>query len=158
MVVVANVIDPLQDHCDPLNAHAECVASVDFGIDADSLEDFRIDHATAHNFEPLVAELTKIGRKEVHFEAWLGEWEEARAQTSLGLGAKNGLYEMIERGFEVEQRDVLIHVEALDLVKIRAVRGVWCVATEAATGSDDANRRLLLEHGADLHGRGVRAQ
>ncbi len=78
LVVVANIVDALQDHRDALNAHAECVAGVDFGIDADCLEDFRIDHATAHDFEPLVAELAEIGREEVHFEAWLGEWEEAR--------------------------------------------------------------------------------
>ena len=103
LVIVADVIDALQNHRDPLDAHAECVASVDFGIDADSLEDFRIDHATAHDFEPLVAELTKIGREEVHLEAWLCEWKETRAQTSLSLGAENGLHEMIERGFEVEQ-------------------------------------------------------
>ena len=51
----------------------------------------------------------------------------------------------------------LVDDEALDLVEHRRVRLV-AVAAIGATRNDDADRRLLLEHGADLHRRGVRAQ
>ena len=43
MIIIANVIDALEDHSDSLDAHAEGVASIDFGIDADRLEDLGID-------------------------------------------------------------------------------------------------------------------
>ena len=47
--------------------------------------------------------------------------------------------------------------EALDLVEHRRVRLVAVHAVDAAR-RDDADGRLLLQHGADLHRRGVRAQ
>ena len=157
MVIIANVVDTLEDHSDALDAHAEGVASIDFGIDADRLEDLGIDQTAAHNFEPLVAKLTKVGREEIHFEAGFGEGKEAGTKACLGLGAENGLHEVIERGFEIEKRNVFIDIEAFDLVEVGAVGGVGCVAAEATTGRDDSDRRLLLEHGADLHGRGMGA-
>ena len=91
MVIIANVIDALEDHSDALDAHTEGVTSIDFGVDPDRLEDFGVNHTAAHNFEPLVAELAKVGRKEVHLEAGFGEGKEARAEACLGLGAEDGL-------------------------------------------------------------------
>ena len=157
MIIITNVIDALEDHSDALDAHAEGVTSIDFGIDADRLEDLGIDHTTAHDFEPLVAKLTKVGREEVHLEAGFGEGKEAGTKACLGLGAEDGLHEVIERGFEIEERDVFIDIEAFDLVEVGAVGGVGCVAAEATTGRDDADRWLLLQHGADLHGRSMGA-
>ena len=66
-------------------------------------------------------------------------------------------YKVIERGFEIEERDIFIDIEALDLMEVSAVGGVGCVAAEATTGRDDADRWLLLKHGANLHGRGMGA-
>ncbi len=51
----------------------------------------------------------------------------------------------------------LVDDEALDLVKLRRVRGVG-VDPIGAARADDADRRLLRQHGADLHRRGVGAQ
>lgn len=61
LVIVADVVDALEDHGDAFDAHAESIAGVDFGIDANCLEDFGVDHAATHDFEPLVAQLAEVG-------------------------------------------------------------------------------------------------
>ena len=152
LVIVADIVDALKDHGNALDSHAEGVTGVDFRVDADGLKDLGVNHAAAHNFEPLVAQLTEVGREEVHLKARLREWEEARAQACLGLRAEDCFNEVIEGGLEVEQRNVLIDVEAFDLVEIRTVRGVRRITAEAATRSDDTDRRFLFQHCADLHG------
>ena len=48
--------------------------------------------------------------------------------------------------------------ERFDLAERRRVRQVEIVAAVDAPGRDDANRRLVRLHVADLHRRGVRAQ
>ena len=53
--------------------------------------------------------------------------------------------------------DAFVDHQAFELMEHRAVRCV-VVATIDAAGHDDANRRLLVFHHADLHGRCVRAQ
>ena len=58
LVIIANIVDALENHGDALDAHAKGVTRVDLGIDAHGFEDFRINHAATHNFEPLIAELT----------------------------------------------------------------------------------------------------
>ena len=47
---------------------------------------------------------------------------------------------------------------AFDLMEDGRVRGVGCVVPVDLAGDDDAHRRRLLLHGADLHRRGVGAQ
>ena len=101
MIIITNVIDALEDHGDALDAHAEGVTSIDSVVDADGLEDFGVDHAATHDFEPLVAELTKIGREEIHFVAGFSKRKEARTKTCLGLGTEDRLHKVIERGFEI---------------------------------------------------------
>ena len=48
--------------------------------------------------------------------------------------------------------------EPFDLVEDRRVRGVERIVAVHLAGDDDAHRRRLLLHGANLHRRGVRAQ
>ena len=58
---------------------------------------------------------------------------------------------------EIAERNIRIDGEAFDLVKHEGVRSVWIVATVDFAGNDDAHRRLLLFHGANLNRRSVRA-
>ena len=62
-----------------------------------------------------------------------------------------------EHSLEVRERDVLVNHEALNLMEHGRVADVG-VATVNASWRDYPERRLEPGHGADLHGRGVRAQ
>jgi hypothetical protein len=65
---------------------------------------------------------------------------------------------VVERALEVGEGDVGVDAEAFDLVEDGRVGGVGGVVAVDLAGDDDAQRRrLLLDHGADLHGRGVGA-
>lgn len=55
------------------------------------------------------------------------------------------------------ERDALVDHQPLDLMEHRRVRRIRVGAIGAAR-RDDADRRLLVQHGADLHRRGVGAQ
>ena len=59
--------------------------------------------------------------------------------------------------FKSAKRDALVDAQPLDLVEHRRVRGVVVAAIDRAR-RDDAHRRLLRQHRADLHRRRVRAQ
>ena len=53
--------------------------------------------------------------------------------------------------------DVPVDHQPFDLMEHRRMGGV-VVAAKGAAGHDDADRRLLRQHGADLHRRGMGAQ
>ena len=65
---------------------------------------------------------------------------------------------MRQSRLEVDEADSFIDRQPLDLREHRRVRGVEEIATVGVAGTQDANRRLELLHGADLHGRCVRPQ
>ena len=73
-------------------------------------------------------------------------------------GAEKFAQEKFQRAFQIRDADVLIDIEAFDLVKLRAVRRVDFIAPIGRARRDDANRRRRGFHRADLHGRSVRAQ
>ncbi len=52
----------------------------------------------------------------------------------------------------------LVDGETLDLREDRGVGGVEFVGAEGAAGAHDVDRDVAVQHGADLHGRGVGAQ
>src|SRR5207249_10393580 len=59
---------------------------------------------------------------------------------------------------EIAEGNVGVNGEAFDLVEGERMRGVGIVAAIDLAGNDDANGRLLLFHGANLHGRSVGAK
>ena len=63
----------------------------------------------------------------------------------------------LKRCLQVAHVDVAVDHQTLDLVEHRRVGGVGILA-EGAARRDDADRRLLAHHGADLHRRCVGAQ
>ena len=67
-------------------------------------------------------------------------------------------HEREQRALQIRQRDAFADDEPFDLPEHRRVREVEIVAPVDAAGHDDADRRLVRLHVADLHRRGVRAQ
>ena len=70
---------------------------------------------------------------------------------------EEGAQEIDQAAFQVAERQVAIDDQPLALMEHRRVRGV-VVGAIGAADDDDPDRRLLRQHGADLHRRGVRAQ
>ena len=70
---------------------------------------------------------------------------------------KKRAQEIDQRALQMAQREVAIEDQALALVEHRRVRRV-VVGAVGAADDDDADRRRLRQHGADLHRRGLRAQ
>ena len=65
--------------------------------------------------------------------------------------------ELLQHPLQVAHVDRLVDHQPLDLMEHRRV-GLVGIAAVGAAGDDDADRRLLRLHGADLHRRGVGAQ
>ena len=81
---------------------------------------------------------------EIHFEARLGVSEIVRTKTRLRVLAEQRREDVVEQRLQVAHRDVLVDVQALELVEVRAVRRIGRVAAINAPGRDDADRRLDL--------------
>ena len=81
-----------------------------------------------------------------------------RAETRLAVGSEHLLAEIVERALQVTKGDALIDDQALDLVKLRQMRGVGNVAAVHLARGDHVDGRFLLLHGMHLHAGGLRAQ
>ncbi len=172
---MAYVGDAVLDHGDALDAHAEGEAGDAFGVVGvvvgvdlaaffgDCGEDGGVDHAAAQEFDPaavfaLAAALASAeDAGDLNVGAGLGEGEEGREETGFDVAAEEGLHGVVERALEVGEGDVGVDAEAFDLMEDGGVGGVGGVVAVDLAGDDDADRRGLRDHGADLHGAGVGA-
>ena len=94
----------------------------------------------------------------VDFQRRLGEREERRPEPHLDVvDLEERLAEFLQHPFEVAEMRALVDHQAFDLVEHRRV-GLVGVAAIGAARADHADRRLLRQHGAHLHRRGVGAQ
>src|SRR5208283_2832845 len=116
-----------------------------------------MDHAAAEDFEPVVAlpEADFPARPaalDVDLQRRRGEGEEAWTETHAYMRHfEEGLAELLQHPFQIGERRAFVHHEALDLVEHRRMRLVG-VAPIGASGANYADRRLLREHRAHLHG------
>ena len=123
----------------------------------------RMDHAAAEHLHPASGPADHAlalhqGVADIDLGRRLGEREVAGAQAQHDVVAlEERLEEGLERPLEVAERDALVDHQPLDLVEHRRVRRVAVRPIDAA-GRDDADRRFLRQHRADLHGTGVGAQ
>src|ERR1700675_1535894 len=165
-----DVIDLVFQHGQAIDAHAEGEAADFFGVVVDEAVDGGVDHAGAEEFDPtgafaLVASAATCGRAaaaaedagDVEFDARLGERKVARAKAGFYPGAEELFDEIFDGAGEIAEGDVRIDGETFDLMEDERVRGVRVVAAIDLAGDDNANGRLLLFHGANLHWRRVRA-
>src|SRR5579872_7492706 len=151
------------EHGDAVDAHAPGETLEFVRVDRAISQHVRMHHAAAENLHPVVAlaeaDFALLAPAlDVDFERWLGEREEGRAEAHLdAIDLEERLAELLEDPFEVAEMRMLVDDQALDLMEHRRVRLI-AVAAVGAAGTDDAQRRLLAQHRAHLHRRGVRAQ
>src|SRR6478609_2462304 len=156
-------LDPVAQLERPLDAEPEGEGGVDVRVDAAGAQHLAVDHAGAAQLDPAgaAAGAARLGTaprllavageaEEVGLHARLGEREVVGADAGARLLAEHDAHERVEGAAQVGHRQALVDREALDLVEDRRVRGVEVVGAEDLAGSHDVDRRLLLEHGADL--------
>ena len=161
----AEVIHAVFEHREAIDSAAEREALPFVGVEAACLDHFPVDHARAKDFEPAIGlgaadDALALHQRvaDVDLDRRFGEREVARAHPQHDVVAlEERLHEGLERPFQVAERDALVDHEALDLVEHRRVRRVGVRAVGAA-GGDDADRRFLVQHRADLDRRRVRAE
>ena len=162
--IVAEVVHLPLEHGDTLNAHTEGKAGVLFGVDAGGFEHVRIYHAAAHDFEPAgafadVAALAMADvAADVHLGGRLGEGEVGGTHADFRLRAEHLAGEQQDGLLEVCEGNVLVHIKTLYLMEDAVGAGRYGLVAEHTAGTDDADGKALLLHGANLHRRGVGAQ
>ena len=153
--------DAVLQHGDALDAHAPGEALPLARIDAAVRQHARMHHAAAEDLQPVAAVAEFAGAAvpaDIDLHRRLGEREVAGAEPHRQVGdAEEGAQEVDQRALQMAERQVAIEDQALALVEHRRVRRVMVGAIGAAD-DDDADRRRLRQHGADLHRRGLRAQ
>src|SRR5258708_6559565 len=166
-----DVVDTVLEHRKAVDANGEGEATDFFGVVVDEAVDGGVDHAGAEEFDPggsfafrtrsavgCSACSAAEGAGDVELDARFGEREITGAEAGFHARAEELFYEIFDGASEIAEGDVRVHGEAFDLVEGEGMRGVGIVAAIDLAGNDDANGRLLLFHGANLHGRSVGAQ
>src|ERR1700722_17012678 len=94
---------------------------------------------------------------DLHVGGWFGKGEEAGEESGLYIRTEERLHRVVERSLEIGEGNVRVNTKSFDLMKDRGVGGVCGVVAVDLAGDDDADRRSLGDHGADLHRAGVGA-
>jgi hypothetical protein len=160
---LAQVGHAVFQHRDAVDAHAPGKALMDVRIDAAGAQHVRMHHAAAENLQPVLAFAEAdfaiaAAALDIDLQRRLGKRKERGAESHVDvIDLEEGLAELVQDPFEVAEMRALVDDETLDLVKLRGMGGVGIDAVGAAR-TDDADRRLLGQHGTHLHRRGVGAQ
>src|SRR5262249_34973476 len=160
----AQIVDAVLQHRDALDAHPERPARVVLRIVADVLQHLRVHHPAAEDLEPagLLAHTATVAvtgeAQHVHLGRGLRERKEGRPEADPRARPEHLAREELERPLEVGHRDAAVDRQPFDLVEHRGVRHVDDVAAIDLARHDDAHRRLLRQHRADLYRRGVGPQ
>ncbi|MNQ71462.1 hypothetical protein D3C85_861300 [compost metagenome] len=159
----AQVRDAVFQHGQAINAHAEGEALILIRVDAAVAQHIGVHHAAAENLQPILAFVqgqlaARAVAADVHLRRGLGEGEVVRTEAGVDVvQLEEAGDEGLQRRLQMTHVDVAVDHQTLDLVEHRRVGGVG-ILTEGAARGDDADRRLLAHHGADLHRAGVGPQ
>ena len=96
--------------------------------------------------------------RDIHLCRWLCEWEVTWTETDLCIRTEHLLCEGKHYLLEVGERYVLVDIKTLNLVEEAMCAGSDCLVAVNATRADDADRRLVAFHRANLYRAGVAAQ
>jgi len=154
---ITDIIDAVE-HREALQAHAERIAGPNLGVIADAGKDRGINHTAAADFNPFFFDFRQMLGAQIHLKARFRVAKIVRAETGFRLLAQQRLKNVVQKGLQVANGDVLVHIEALQLVEICRMRGVGGIAPIDPARRNDPDRRLTFEHRADLHGGRVRAE
>jgi hypothetical protein len=125
-------------------------------VDAAVTKHLRMHHPGAEDLQPAAltaaaagaaADSTGNGRP----DARLGEGEVITHDSNAPVRTEERAGEILDRPLQVGEPDIVIHDETLELIELRAVRGICRVTTVDGTRGDDPDRRLVALHVADLH-------
>src|SRR5262249_11046255 len=152
----ADVGDVVAELGGALESTAEREAAPLLRVEADVLEDARVDHAGAAHLDP-AGELARAAAgspadpaRDVGLDRRLGEGEEVRAEADAPLRAVKGAHHVEERPLQVRERKTAVDGEPLELVEDRIAGGGDRVAAVDTADRDHVDRRLLLLHLVDL--------
>lgn len=145
-----DVVDGVADHGDTFDSEAEGPAGPGFGVVSDVFEDLGVDHTAAGDFEPFLAHFTGECAAEIDFEAGFRVAEVVGAEADPDVFAEEFPEHEFDGALEVADRDVFIDVEAFDLLEGGVMGGVGVIASVDPAWDDDADRRGLAFHDADL--------
>src|SRR5579864_6549289 len=171
------IIHAINQHGYAVHAHAEGEAGNFLRVIAivlHELKNVRIDHAAAQNLDParLLARAARLFFRSTatlstspadeagdeHLRAGLGEGKKRRPEAGLRVRTKQCLHGMIERALQVAESYVRVHRQAFNLMEHGRMAGIRRVFAVDFARNHNAQRRLHLFHGANLHGRSVRAK
>src|SRR6266702_4452316 len=159
----AQVRHAVFEHGDAIDPHAPGKALEGIGVDAAVLQHLGMHHSAAEDFQPVLAfaepdAVLVAPALNVDFERGIGEREIRRPKPHLDvIDLEKRLAELLEDPFEVAEVRLPVDHQTFDLVEHRRM-GLVGIAPVGAAGTDHPDRRFLMEHGADLHRRGVGAQ
>src|ERR1700730_17949301 len=152
----AKVVHVVPEHRQPVQPGAKGEAGIMLRVDAAVAKHLRMHHAGTQDLQPAAfaaaaarpaADSTGNGRP----DARLGEGEVITHDSNAPVGAEEGACEILDRPLQVGEPDIVIYDETLELVELRAVRGVGRVPAVDGAGGDDPDGRLVALHVADLH-------
>src|SRR5271168_573009 len=166
-----DIVDSVLQHGQTVHAHSEREAVYFFGVVVDEAVDGGIDHTRAEEFDPAGAFAFCAGDAgsggaaaaaentgNIKFHRRFRERKITGTKTRVHAGAEELFDEIFDGAGEIAKRDVGIDSQTFDLMEREGVRGIGIVAAIDLARHDDAHRRLLFFHGADLHRRGVGAK
>src|SRR6266545_1785410 len=159
-----DVIQLVHQRAQPIQSQSEREAGELFGIDRDGAQHVRVDHSRPAHLDPAgafadaTAPAAALEAGVIDLRARFDEREIGRAEARARFGAEEQTHELLDRAFQVAERDAAVYKQSFDLVEHRIMRGVGSVAAEDAPGRGNAQRRAALLHRVNLHRRGLRAQ
>src|SRR3989344_5146820 len=150
-VHLAHVVYPPSQKRQTVEAHAKGEALVFRGVETRIFQYARMHHAGSHHLYPFIAQFlrrTVTHHAHIHLDAGFDEREIARPETYLDGGASEKFFkELLERAFEVRERDVFTDREPFYLEKFGFVRHVGRLIAEDLPRHNDA----VLRHDAFLY-------
>src|ERR1700694_671155 len=144
------------EHRQPVQPGAEGEAGIMLRVDAAIAKHLRRHHPGAQTLQPAAlaaatagaaADSTGNGRPDTGF----GEGEVITHDSNAPLRTEERACEILDRPLQVGEPDIVVNDETLELIELRAMRGIRRVTTVDGAGGDDPDRRLVALHEADLH-------
>src|SRR5258708_18858919 len=165
-----NIIHAVLQNRNAFHTHAKRKARNLRGIVVDESVDIRVNHAAAEQLDPAAgfaiaagsavanASATAEDAADLYIGTGFSERKKRRIEARLHTRSEERLHGVVERAFQIAERNVRIDGQAFHLMKNWRVRGVGSVVAVDFAGTYHSHRRLHLLHRPNLHRRGVRAQ
>src|SRR5690625_4849889 len=116
LIKIADVVDTVQNHRDPLDSHAESKTGINFRIVTDHLKNRRMDHSATGDFDPVAADFCQMFRRKIDFKTRLRIREKVRTKTGSRVTSEKSFDKMIEKRLQIADGGDLIAIKTMGLV------------------------------------------